>query len=216
MAAWLRESGSRGPVMRVTGFSFEKSPSFAIRKIIGNRAAVCSSRGVSVPISLHMLRHERSAPIWLFSFVDLAFLLLIAFTQISSDEPVNDQPLAGIEVPHIPGPGTSLARSGSANLWQLRVGPPIANETSPPFRLIEPSQPSAEAEAIDATDLEARLDVLARRGARKPLLAPHPDARAEDLLVAADLLGRVFQKSRIVAVRPGPDVAAGTTGNATP
>jgi len=32
-----------------------------------------------------MKRRERSAPIWLFSFVDLAFLLLIAFTQLVPD-----------------------------------------------------------------------------------------------------------------------------------
>ena len=68
-----------------------------------------------------MLRHERSAPIWLFSFVDLAFLLLIAFTQIDAPTADTAHDLATLDIPRIHGPGTPHERNATASPWQLRV-----------------------------------------------------------------------------------------------
>lgn len=162
-----------------------------------------------------MLRHERSAPIWLFSFVDLAFLLLIAFTQIDAPIPDAARELATIEIPRIHGPGTALDRTPQAAPWQLRVHAPSASLDAegarPPFSLVEPGTDAARARGLDADELAQHLATLARREAEKPFLAPHRDARAEDLLTAVSLLDDAFGGARAVAVRPGdstPPVAA--------
>ncbi len=72
-----------------------------------------------------MLHHERSAPIWLFSFVDLAFLLLIAFTQIGPDRDRSPNELAELEIPQIYGRGTPRSGQSATGGWQLRIYPSV-------------------------------------------------------------------------------------------
>lgn len=155
-----------------------------------------------------MLRHERSAPIWLFSFVDLAFLLLIAFTQIGSDDSGPDAPLADVELPRLHGPEPADAGKASAADWQLRVRPAVDVAEAEaadraPFLLVEPGRDPADVAPIGGADLADRLALLGQRGQGRPLLAPHPDARAEDLLVAADLVETVWRAPRRAIARPG-------------
>lgn len=156
-----------------------------------------------------MLRHDRSAPIWLFSFVDLAFLLLIAFTQVGpqTDRDVTD--LVTLEIPRIQGPGSPLDATPDGAVWQLRVHPvptPI-DETAlhAPFVLVEPGTDAQAARAQDLDQLAESLALLGRRGGGKPILAPHRDARAEDLLLAVSLLDETFGGPRSAAVRPARD-----------
>lgn len=155
-----------------------------------------------------MLRHERSAPIWLFSFVDLAFLLLIAFTQIGPRNLAGALDLATLEIPRIQGPGEAADLPAEASIWQLRVHPvvpPMDDATDhAPFVLVEPGADPDAATLRSATDLAHALAVLDRRGAAKPILAPHRDARAEDLLVAVSLLDETWGGPRTAAVRPAP------------
>lgn len=173
-----------------------------------------------------MLRHDRSAPIWLFSFVDLAFLLLIAFTQIGPRVDAIDPALGQIEIPQlaeIESPVSQLERSKLAPLWQLRVYPIAPGDSNAgaraPFELIEPgsearvaseqrADPKAsnsprKARPIDATELASQLRLLRDRELEKPILAPHRDSRSEDLLIAVGLLQEVWQTNRAVAVVPG-------------
>jgi len=154
-----------------------------------------------------MLRHERSAPIWLFSFVDLAFLLLIAFTQIGPRQDTESFDLAMLEIPRIHGPGTPLDVPAPEATWQLRVHPvptPIDDAVAhAPYFLIEPGVDPEAAPPQDVATLSESLAVLDRRGATKPVLAPHRDARAEDLLVAVALLDETWGGTRTTAVRPG-------------
>lgn len=179
------------------------------------KAAGSSSPSGQLPILLHMLRHEKSAPIWLFSFVDLAFLLLIAFTQIGQDRSPSSLDVAEIEIPRIGGVSEALTRDPSAVPWQLRIQPTAllgdGAEDLPgrtPFQLIEPGRSgssapgTAEGGGISAQDLAAHLELLRTRKEARPTLAPHRDARAEDLLVAVDLLEDVWQAGRGVAVSP--------------
>lgn len=181
------------------------------------RAAGSSSLSGQLPILLHMLRHEKSAPIWLFSFVDLAFLLLIAFTQIGQDSNPSTLDVAELEIPRIGGVSDALTREPSAAPWQLRIHPTallgdgakdVPGRT--PFELIEPgrrgsnSRDAAVTAGISAQDLAAHLELLKARQATRPILAPHRDARAEDLLVAVDLLEDVWQAGRGVTVLPTP------------
>ena len=162
-----------------------------------------------------MLRHERSAPIWLFSFVDLAFLLLIAFTQIGSQASPAALTIASLEVPRLLGPAEPLEHEASEPVWQLRVlplpNPAEDGSAHAPYHLIEPGTAPEGTIAFDATTLSQSLETLAIRRTPKPILVPHRDARAEDLLVALALLEERFAAPRAVAVRPGaadPDVAA--------
>lgn len=160
-----------------------------------------------------MLRHERNAPIWLFSFVDLAFLLLIAFTQIGPlPEAGPVLPAIGeIEIPRLETPAAPMASGEDPIRWQLRVHPKDASGdgSAEVFELVETGRPGAR---IDATDLASRLELIHDRSATKPILAPHRDSRSEDLLVAVGLLEMVWKGQRTVAVQPGAEVAAGPIG----
>lgn len=165
-----------------------------------------------------MKRRERSAPIWLFSFVDLAFLLLIAFTQLVPDPEKTAVEVAELELPRIERIESTGVSSAGAPVWQLRVLP-LAGSDDPtvrraPFELIEPgvSAPGTNApsatRAIDAAELSARLGVLRERALPRPLLAPHRDARSEDLLVAVSLLEGAWQNNRGITVQPVPAISA--------
>lgn len=166
-----------------------------------------------------MKRRERSAPIWLFSFVDLAFLLLIAFTQLVPDPEKSAVEVAELELPRIERIVSTAAPALGGPVWQLRVQP-LAGSDDPkirraPFELIEPgtADPGAKAappttRAIDAAELAARLAVLRERALPRPLLAPHRDARSEDLLVAVSLLEGAWQTGRGVTVQPMPAISA--------
>lgn len=183
-----------------------------------------------------MLRHERSAPIWLFSFVDLAFLLLIAFTQAGPEWARTGPPVGQIEMPRLQTPAGPLAGRSDPSGWQLRVHPVLAHEgrrtgesavaaplkpaseprSALPFELVESAgaQPESTRDGaaptrIDARALAVRLERLRERGAARPILAPHRDSRSEDLLIAVGLLEDAWQGDRAVAVVPGPQVAAG-------
>lgn len=164
-----------------------------------------------------MKRREKSAPIWLFSFVDLAFLLLILFTQLIPDSPTTPVELAEVELPRIEQVEAAAVATQAEPVWQLRIHP-LATSDDPtlrrtPFELIEPNAsigaPSEiAAHPIDARDLAERLATLHARALPRPLLAPNRDARSEDLLVAVSLLERTWQNGRGVTVFPTPPISA--------
>lgn len=168
-----------------------------------------------------MKRRERSAPIWLFSFVDLAFLLLIALTQLAPDPAAPRPDLASIELPRIEQVEPGAEAGPDSPVWQLRVHPLAASDdpaiVRTPYELIEPGRQPAREGAGDAVaavgteDLRARLALLHARSLPRPLLAPHRDARSEDLLVAVSLLEQVWQSDRGVTVQPTPAISSGST-----
>ena len=173
-----------------------------------------------------MKRREKSAPIWLFSFVDLAFLLLILFTQLIPDTPPNPVDVAELELPRIERVEPAVTAPSAEPVWQVRIRPlaigddPAVRRT--PSELVEPSPGGrtsrgdsavgadelASRAPFDARDLEARLALLHARSAPRPLLAPHREARSEDLLVAVALLERIWQGGRGVNVLPTPAISA--------
>jgi len=128
-------------------------------------------------------------PAWLFSFVDLAFLLLIAMTQVAVEAgQVPD--LGEIIVPRVDATAVDDLPATASEAWQLRIHPRDSSAAEPsaqPFELVQ--GPSAEPpERIDAALLRERLAQLAAAGESKPLLAPHEDSRSRDLLDAVALL----------------------------
>jgi hypothetical protein len=142
-----------------------------------------------------------NAPAWLFSFVDLAFLLLIAMTQLAADarDPMPD--LAEMAVPRIAVESTTPLGSAASTRWQLRIHAPDELRERP-YELIQAPGEAGEVERIDAGALRARLVALRDREPRKPLLAPHEDARTQDLLDAVALVEEFWPGRRRTAVSP--------------
>lgn len=136
------------------------------------------------------------APAWLFSFVDLAFLLLIAMTQIGGEPDAVD--LGEMSVPRVAEAGVGDLPAGAPLHWQLRVHPPRAAQ--PPFELAGPG--AAAPLRLAAPELRQRLQGLRAQRARRPLLAPHPDSRSQDLLEAAGLIEEQWPGRRRATVAP--------------
>ena len=127
---------------------------------------------------------DGNAPSWLFSFVDLAFLMVIAMTQIANPGAID---LGELIVPRIATEQTDAAPASARDGWQLRVHPP--SDLEGPFQLVRSSE-SVEAEVvrIDEGLLRERLAELDATGSEKPALAPHEDSRSHDMLKAVELL----------------------------
>ncbi|MGH0038320.1 MAG: hypothetical protein ACQGVK_25080 [Myxococcota bacterium] len=123
-----------------------------------------------------------SAPSWLFSFVDLAFLLLIAMTQIADP---NAPDLGEIVVPRLEEDGTTNLPAASGEAWQLRVHP-TPEEGAPAFELVSSSAGGSERMDLDA--LRGLLEQHKKEGRPKPFLAPHADSRSQHLLDAVSAI----------------------------
>jgi hypothetical protein len=127
---------------------------------------------------------DGNAPSWLFSFVDLAFLMLIAMTQIANPGAVD---LGELIVPRIASEQTDAAPAAAREGWQLRVHPP--SDVEGPFQLVRSSEVvDAEVVRVDEDALRERLAALDADGSEKPALAPHEDSRSHDMLKAVELL----------------------------
>jgi hypothetical protein len=134
---------------------------------------------------------DGGAPAWLFSFVDLAFLMLIAMTQLAGDVGAEPPDLGEIVVPRIGEKGAPGELSADASrAWQLRIYPPSlpGEEWRPPYALIRGDMAPDEIVRRDLSSLREDTVELFRSGASKPLLAPHEDSRSQDLLDAVALL----------------------------
>lgn len=143
-----------------------------------------------------MSPHDGHGHAWLFSFVDLAFLLLMVMSQLA--DPNAGPPLGEIVVPRIESEDARPLRMAARPAWQLRVHPP---ETGvPPFELSRPEGESAG--RLDRDALRTELARLHRDGVGKPLLAPHADSRSEDMLEALAALEAEWAAGRRAAVTP--------------
>lgn len=139
-----------------------------------------------------------NAPSWLFSFVDLAFLLIIAMTQVGGDPAVEVLDLGEISVPRIDAEATAELPASADLRWQLRIHPAGGAEL-PPFELFHPER---EPERLAREALGLRLAALHGGGEKKPLLAPHSDSRSQDLLDAASAVETLWPSRRRATVAP--------------
>lgn len=150
--------------------------------------------------------YSGNAPSWLFSFVDLAFLSLIAMTQLTSDVKTSAPELGDLVVPRL-GENSSRALSPSAaKLWQLRIYPPSEDGTSP-FALISAADVRSDDAVVDRISMEELRDLLGqfqREHRGKPLLAPHQNSRSQDLLQAAALIEEFWPGRRRALVARYP------------
>lgn len=142
------------------------------------------------------------APAWLFSFVDLAFLMLIAMTQLGRDVRPDAPDLGEMVVPRIGVETTTDLATGSSEAWQLRVHP-RAEHSDGTFELVRAggSPDGLRSESFeDVAGLRARLAELEAARGQRPLLAPHQDSRSQDMLDAAALLEEIWPGRRRVTV----------------
>lgn len=148
-----------------------------------------------------MQDHGDGAPAWLFSFLDLALLMLIAMTQLAPDTPPEIPDLGQMVVPRIGEAGSDELASESVEVWQLRVHPPEAGVPSP-YELVrvQDGQPMDEGERIESASLRTELSNLKTANGRKPMLAPHEDSRSQDMLEAAALLEEIWPGPRWATV----------------
>ena len=148
-----------------------------------------------------MQQTDGAAPAWLFSFVDLAFLMLIAMTQLAPDPGARIPNLGEMIVPKVGAAASTEMGDSAVEVWQLRVHPP-EEEAASPYELVRVVEGQAhddgtriqpEALRLQLADLKAD-----RRG--KPMLAPHEDSRSQDMLEAAAMLEELWPGRRRVAV----------------
>jgi len=141
------------------------------------------------------------APSWLFSFVDLAFLMVIAMTQLAAD-PADERPdLGEMVVPRIAAESSTEVSTGASRAWQLRIHPAV-DDAPTPFELIavDDGVPADSEWIVDAQALRERLEQVEETRAARPVLAPHQDARSQDLLDAAAALEDHWPGKRRVTV----------------
>jgi hypothetical protein len=147
-----------------------------------------------------------NAPSWLFSFVDLAFLCMIAMTQLASDITTPAPDLGEMVVPAIGKEVTTDLSSGAQDFWQLRVYRP-SDEFEHPFELTHSLDGVVEGEGVRLPRelLRERLSELREGDGRKPLLAPHEDSRSQDMLDAAALIEELWPSRRRALVARNTD-----------
>lgn len=148
-----------------------------------------------------MEQSDGGAPAWLFSFVDLAFLMLIAMTQLAPDPGAKMPNLGEMIVPRVGAAASTEMGSSAAEVWQLRVHPP-EEEVESPYELIRvvEGHPVDEGKRVVADDLRALLADLKQGDGTKPMLAPHEDSRSQDMLEAAAMLEELWPGRRRAAV----------------
>lgn len=150
---------------------------------------------------------DGSAPAWLFSFVDLAFLMLIAMTQLAPDPGAKVPNLGEMIVPRVGATASTEMSTAAAESWQLRVHPPVpsgpSEEMTSPYELVRfvDGVPQTDGARIVEKDLRDQLAFLKSESGGKPILAPHENSRSQDMLEAAALLEEMWPGRRRAAVQ---------------
>ena len=143
-----------------------------------------------------MAASHSDTPAWLFSFVDLAFLILLAMTQVGSLDDEKGLDLGELLLPRVgeEAPAQPLEAKGSAA--QVRVYPP--GDGLAVYELVPPGAPGVR---VARDELATRLAGLRHAGQDRPVLAPHADSRSEDLLTAVSLIEDSWPSERRAAVQ---------------
>lgn len=157
-----------------------------------------------------MQSHD-TAPAWLFSFVDLAFLMIIAMTQVGGDRTGMGIELGELIVPRIQAGATTDLPGEAPERWQLRVYPRGDDQIDVPDAQLFELALSTPADAgggdayrsrISGDELREQLAALYATDAKKPLLAPHADSRSQDMLDAVGALEEFWPSRRRATVSP--------------
>ncbi len=130
---------------------------------------------------------------WLFSFTDLAFLLLISLSVIPSSDSVTIK-FAEMNVPVVPDSSQLSSVKALREVWELQVYP-VSAQHPVPYRIVRGgigSQPAEGKEMLlSPEELVPALESLRQRNIQ-PMLLPEKTSLSQDFLFAAGALARVW------------------------
>ncbi len=138
--------------------------------------------------------------IWLFSFADLAFLLLIAFTQASTigKAPVN---IGEMSIPKVVDSPDIASITQQKESYQIRVHRPSEDDPKP-FQLVSfaGTQETSLSQRLSAAELRDRLIILKQKGTQRPILVPDEFSLSKDMLMSMSIIEKVWTDSKWVTV----------------
>ncbi|GAB6094726.1 hypothetical protein JCM14469_09780 [Desulfatiferula olefinivorans] len=146
------------------------------------------------------MRYEDSK-IWLFSFADLAFLLLIAFTQASTmgKKPVH---IGEITVPKVVENRNVASLDQPFESIQIRVLKPTIPETNPyQFVIMRGTEESVEPEPVSVQQLIDRLTLMRQEGKQRPILVPDIFSLSKDTLMAMSVIEKVYEDGNKITIQ---------------
>ena len=141
---------------------------------------------------------------WLFTFTDLAFLLLISLSMIPSAPDDVTLHFSEMDVPSVPAnPNLSPIRK-SREVWSLHVYGGKADTHPTAFKLVrvEISQGRSTplyAQYLQRDELLGKLEFLRERNIR-PVLLPSKTSLTQDFLFAAGAIARAWDNTRSNAI----------------
>lgn len=141
---------------------------------------------------------------WLFTFTDLAFLLLISLSMIPSSPDDVTVHFSEMDVPSVlANPNLSPIRK-SREVWALHVYGRKADTHPTPFKLVRveitrDSSTPFYAEYLQRDELLGKLESLKERNIR-PELLPSKTSLTQDFLFAAAAIARAWDNTRSKAI----------------
>lgn len=136
----------------------------------------------------------RNSQTWLFSFTDLAFLLLISLSLIPSAPDNITIKLAEMDVPVVPEHGLMDPVAKVQEVWELQVFA-VSEKHPTPYRLLRAkvgkSVSGDDQKVLSKEQLLPELLALKQRNIR-PMLLPEKNSLSQDFLYAAGVLAKVW------------------------
>ena len=136
--------------------------------------------------------------IWLFAFADLAFLLLIAFTQIPLGLTFEE-----MVIPEANPNNTYNKLDKKAVNFELRIHK-VTEEEPNPFQLVMYLDKGGKSfgDRFPKKELRDRLILVAKDSPAKPLIVPDEHSYTKDLVWAMSLVKEIWAQGSKVTVRP--------------
>lgn len=142
-----------------------------------------------------MSKRQIARHAWLFSFTDIAFLLLLVYTQLARMSS-NDSPVAEMRLP-------APVVAKSAEMTLMRSNPDyrqllVEKHSDRPYRLarIVGGNEVSRSDAMDFHQLTTALQLVHNEKKRspRPVVVPLPESFSSDLLQAAALVGKYWSE----------------------
>jgi hypothetical protein len=144
---------------------------------------------------------------WLFSFTDLAFLLLISLSLIPSAPDNITIKLAEMDVPVVPESGQTAPLQAVREVWELQVFA-VSDKHPTPYRLIRAgvgkSVSGEDEKVLSKEDLFPAISALKQRNVR-PMLLPEKSSLSQDFLYAAGVMAKVWSDGTRTVVQTETD-----------
>ena len=146
------------------------------------------------------MKKGENSQVWLFSFADLAFLLLIAFTQTSTvgKKPVN---IGEMTIPRVVKNDQVSAIEQSYESYQIRVLKPTIPESNPyQIVYVRGASEKIDPSLLSSQDLSNRLTQIRQSGNQRPILVPDIFSLSKDTLMAMSIIESVYEDANRVTI----------------